>query len=159
MNFDGSFARYKARLVCDGAWQKICINCGDTFNPIVKLTTIRTVLSLAISKSWCLHQLDVKNVFLHSHLSKTVYMHQPPGFHDFQHTNYVCLLKISLYGLKQAPHALYQRFADYVCTMDFTHSVSDNSLFIYWQGLSSLICWWYYSHHIFCAALWPLLLH
>lgn len=106
MNFDGSFARCKALLVSDSAWQKTCIICCDTFSPVVKLTTIRTVLSLAVSKSWCLHQLDVKNSFLHSRLSKTVYMHQPLGFRDFQHLIYVCLLKISIYGLKQV-HMLY----------------------------------------------------
>ncbi|GKD36640.1 ribonuclease H-like domain-containing protein, partial [Tanacetum coccineum] len=48
------------------------------------------------------HQLDVKNAFLHGNLSKTIYMHQPPGFRDSAHHDYVCLLQRSLYGIKQA---------------------------------------------------------
>ncbi|XP_050895280.1 uncharacterized mitochondrial protein AtMg00820-like [Lathyrus oleraceus] len=62
---DGSFERHKARLVGDGAGQQVGIDCGETFSPVVKLATIRIVLSIAISKSWQIHQLDVKNVFLH----------------------------------------------------------------------------------------------
>lgn len=78
--------------------------------------------------------LDVKNTFLHGHLSDTVYMHQPPGFRDSQHPDYVCLLNKFHYGLKQAPRAWYQRFADYVRTTGCHHSLSDTSLFIYLRG-------------------------
>lgn len=107
---------------------------GETFSPVVKPATIRTVLSLALSKAWLIHQIDVKNAFLHGELKETVYMHQPMGFRDPDHPDHVCLLKKSLYGLKQAPRAWYKKFADYVSTLGFSHSTSDHSLFIYRQG-------------------------
>ncbi|GJZ47416.1 copia protein [Tanacetum coccineum] len=134
MRSDGSFERYKARLVGDGRSQRVGVDCDDTFSPVVKPVTIRTVLSLAVSKSWPIHQLDVKNGFLHGILNETVYMHQPMGFRDSKHPDYVCLLKKSLYGLKQAPRAWYQRFADFVHTIGFVHSQSDHSLFVYRKG-------------------------
>ncbi|KAD5508773.1 hypothetical protein E3N88_16476 [Mikania micrantha] len=102
--------------------------------PVVKPATIRTVLSLAISRSWPIHQLDVKNAFLHGHLNETVFMHQPPGFHDKTHPNFVCRLKKSLYGLKQAPRAWYTRFASHLLSQGFRSSVCDPSLFIYSQN-------------------------
>jgi hypothetical protein len=49
---------------------------------MVKSVTVRSVLSLAVSRSWLVHQLDVKNVFLHSTLSETVYYSHPTGFVD-----------------------------------------------------------------------------
>lgn len=131
---NGSFERHKARLVGDGRSQQVGIDCDETFSPVVKPATIRTVLSIALSKSWSIHQLDVKNAFLHGQLHETVYMHQPMGFRDPNHPAHVCLLKKSLYGLKQAPRAWYQRFADFVFTIGFSHSTSDHSLFIYSKG-------------------------
>ncbi|GKE11872.1 ribonuclease H-like domain-containing protein, partial [Tanacetum coccineum] len=133
-NADGSLNRYKARLVANGSSQLAGIDVDETFSPVVKPATIRTVLSLAISRHWPVHQLDVKNAFLNGYLSETVYMQQPPGFRDSQHPDYVCLLQRSLYGLKQAPRAWFQRFAAYAARVGFHHSRCDTSLFIYRQG-------------------------
>ena len=68
-NSDGSFERYKARLVGDGKTQQVGVDCGETFSPVVKPSSIRTVLCIALSKSWSIHQLDVKNAFLNGALS------------------------------------------------------------------------------------------
>ena len=72
---------------------------------MVKPATIRAVLSIAASRAWPIHQLDVKNVFLHGDLEETVYCQQPPSFVDPVFPDHVCLLQRSLYGLKQAPRA------------------------------------------------------
>ncbi|GJZ35072.1 copia protein, partial [Tanacetum coccineum] len=134
LNSDGSFERYKARLVGDGRSRQVGIDCTETFSPVVKPATIRVVLSLALSNSWPIHQLDVKNAFLHGHLNETVYMYQPMRFRDPTYPDHVCLLKRSLYGLKQAPRAWYQRFADFFSTIGFIHSRSDHSFSIYKKG-------------------------
>ncbi|KAJ0478268.1 putative RNA-directed DNA polymerase [Helianthus annuus] len=128
---DGSLERYKARLVVNGKSQTVGIDCEDTFSPVVKPSTIRTVLSLAVSRSWPIHQLDVKNAFLHGDLKETVYMHQPPCFVNKDFPDYVCRLKKSLYGLKQAPRAWYHRFASFVISQGFRSSTCDTSLFIF----------------------------
>ncbi|GJW91563.1 ribonuclease H-like domain-containing protein [Tanacetum coccineum] len=77
---------------------------------------------------------DVQNAFLHGHLKETVYMHQPPGFTDSAHSDYVWLLQKSLYGLKQAPRAWFQRFSSYVIRAGFYHSKTDSSFFIFHKG-------------------------
>ncbi|WJX84310.1 Retrovirus-related Pol polyprotein from transposon re2 [Trifolium repens] len=97
-NSDGSLERHKARLVGDGAGQQVGIDCGETFSPVVKPATIRTVLRIALSKSWPIHQLGVKNAFLHGELKETVYMYQPLGFKDSKYPDHVCRLRKSLYG-------------------------------------------------------------
>ncbi|GKC91524.1 ribonuclease H-like domain-containing protein [Tanacetum coccineum] len=79
---DGTLSRYKTRLVANGSSQQLGIDFDETFSPVVKPATICTVLSLAVSRQWPIHQLDVKNAFLNGDLSETVYMHQPLGFVD-----------------------------------------------------------------------------
>lgn len=70
---NGSLARHKARWVIRGFSQQHDIDCDDTFSPMVKLATIRVVLSIATLFHWPIHQLDVRDGFLHGHLDETVY--------------------------------------------------------------------------------------
>lgn len=56
---DGSIERYKARLVANGLHQQQGIDYSETCNLVVKHSTIRLVLSLAVSNRWQVHKLDV----------------------------------------------------------------------------------------------------
>ncbi|GJY01867.1 putative RNA-directed DNA polymerase [Tanacetum coccineum] len=111
------------------------IDFHETFSPVVKLTTIQAVLSLAVTNDWPLRQLDIQNAFFHGNLKEQVYMKQPPGFIDPQRPNHVCLLYKSLYGLKQAPRAWFERLSKALFDLGFKGSKTDPSLFIYSRGL------------------------
>jgi histone deacetylase 1/2 len=131
---DGSVDRYKARLVAKGFQQRYGIDYEDTFSHVVKAATIRLVLSVAVSKGWSLRQLDVQNAFLHGVLEEEVYMHQPSGYVDNTHPNYVCRLDKELYGLKQAPRAWYARLCNKLIRLSFVPSKADTSLFYFNRG-------------------------
>ena len=78
---------------------------SDTFFPMAKLTSVRLFISMAATYNWSLHQLDIKNAFLHGDLQEEVYMEQPLGFVAQREYGKVYHLCKSLYGLKQSPHA------------------------------------------------------
>lgn len=68
LRVDGTLDRYKARLVALGNRQEYGVDCEETFASVAKMTTVRTILSIATSQGWPLHQMDVKNAFLHGDL-------------------------------------------------------------------------------------------
>jgi histone deacetylase 1/2 len=128
---NGDIDRYKAHLVAKGFKQRYGIDYEDTFSPVVKHATIRTLLSVAVSKGWCLRQLDLQNAFLHGVLEEEVYMRQPPGYESSSTPQYICKLDKALYGLKQAPRAWYSRLSSKLQQIGFLPSKADTSLFYY----------------------------
>ena len=66
-------------------------------------------------------------------------MHQPQGFVDNQHPDYVCRLHKSLYGLKQAPRAWFERFTSHLQSLGFIASSADPSLFVWHYGNNFII--------------------
>jgi hypothetical protein len=134
LHADGSLERYKACYVLWGFTQRPRVNYDETFSPVVKPATLRTVLTLALSRDWPVHQLDVKNAFLHGTLTETVYCTQPVGFVDLAHPDMVYKLNKSLYGLKQAPRAWYSRFATFLCSQGFVEAKSNTSQFLLRRG-------------------------
>jgi Reverse transcriptase (RNA-dependent DNA polymerase) len=65
--------------VAKGYSQTYDIDYDETFAPMTKMSTVRTLVSLAVNGGWKLHQLDVKNAFLHRDLLE-VYMEMPPKY-------------------------------------------------------------------------------
>uniref|UniRef100_A0A2N9HY75 Reverse transcriptase Ty1/copia-type domain-containing protein n=1 Tax=Fagus sylvatica TaxID=28930 RepID=A0A2N9HY75_FAGSY len=112
---DGSVERYKARLVARGFTQEYGIDYEETFAPVARLTSVRSLLAVAAVRHWPLFQMDVKNAFLNGDLLEEVYMQPPPGYPDSQ--NQVCRLRRALYGLKQAPRAWFAKFSSVVMTL------------------------------------------
>jgi hypothetical protein len=129
-NADGSVNKYKTRLVAKGYAQTYGIDCEETYNPIAKMITIRTIIVITIAKGWLLHQMDVKNVFLHGDLQEEVYMEQPPGYVDQTHPNLVYRLKKVLYSLKQAPRTWSDKIGQYLITSGFQTSNANFSLYV-----------------------------
>ncbi|WVY99473.1 hypothetical protein V8G54_015558 [Vigna mungo] len=125
---DGS-KRYKARLVVKGFQQKEGVDYTEIFAPVVKLNTIRSVLSIVASEGLYLEQLDVKTAFLHGDLDEEIYMHQPEGFLEERKRNMVCRLKKSLYGLKQAPRQWYKKFESFMHKEGFQKCNADHCCF------------------------------
>ena len=100
---NGGKKRYEARLVVKGFAQKKGIYFDEIFSPVVKMTSIRTILSLVVIEDLHLEQLDVKKTFLHGDLEETIYIQQPQGYEVKGKENLVYRLKKRLYGLKQDP--------------------------------------------------------
>jgi hypothetical protein len=126
---DGSLDCYKARLVALRNNQEYGVNYEETFAPVAKMTTIRTILALAASNDWPLHQMNVKNAFLHGNLKECIYMKPPLGLFSSP-TSHVCKLHRSLYGLKQASRAWFDKFCTTLLQFSFQQSKSDTSLFL-----------------------------
>ena len=103
-NADRSIAKYKVRLVAKRYTQREGIDYTETFAPVAKFTTIRTMLATTTLKGNDVNQMDVSTAYLHADIKTELYMEQPVGFEirSPEGNKLVCCLKKSIYGLKQA---------------------------------------------------------
>ena len=73
-NADGIIEKYKARFVARGFSQKEGIDYEETFAPVSRYTSIRSILALAAVMKWKIHQMDVKTAFLNGVVEEEVYV-------------------------------------------------------------------------------------
>ncbi|CAI7760722.1 unnamed protein product [Closterium sp. NIES-53] len=129
---DGKIERYKSRLVAKGFQQKEKVDYKELFSPVVKPTTLRTLLAGATIKGWVVKQMDVTTAFLNGVLEEEIFMAQPEGFDDG--SGRVWKLKKALYGLKQSPRQWYLKLREVLEEIGFTPSSADHSLFMLGEG-------------------------
>jgi len=102
---DGSVEKHKAIFVARGFSKVEGIDYDETFAPVARYLSIKSILALSTQMGWKIHQMDVKKTFLNGMIEEEVYIEQLEGFKTFDHESHVCQLKRALYGLKQAPRA------------------------------------------------------
>ena len=130
---DSSIEKYKERFVAHGFSQKEGIDYEETFAPVARYNSIKSVLALAAVMKWKIHQMDVKTAFLNG-VVEEVYMEQPLGFKTHDKQTHVCKLKKALYGLKQAPRTWYDRMNSFLMSLGFTKSKEDSNLYFKVEG-------------------------
>lgn len=119
---------FRARLVARGFTQEYGINYNETFSPVVRFTSIRSIIAIAAQKRMSMKQFDVRTAFLNGELNEVVYMEQPIGFED--KSKRVCKLKKSLYGLKQSSRCWNEKFTKSIKLFGFTQCKSDPCVFV-----------------------------
>ena len=127
---DGNVERYKARLVAQGYNQTYGVDYDETFSPVVRFESIRTIIGMAAKQGLALEQMDVKTAFLNGELQETIYMKQPEGFIEPGKENLVCLLHRSIYGLKQSARCWNFELDKQMKKMGFKQSETDPCIYV-----------------------------
>ncbi|KAL5499747.1 hypothetical protein EMCRGX_G011207 [Ephydatia muelleri] len=131
--------RFKARLVAKGFTQKHGIHYDETFSPVVRFTSVRTLLAFAVQNGMMVHQMDVVTAFLNGTLEEEIYMEQPPGYIKKGEEHLVCKLKKSIYGLKQSPRCWNKVFNEYMTSLSYEQCAADPCVLVRTEGTETTI--------------------
>ena len=121
---------FKGRLVAKGYFQKYGVDIDETFSPVMRFSSIRTILAFAVQYRMLIHQMDVTIAFLNRVLTEEIYMEQPEGYVILGKENLVCRLKKFLYGLKQSPCCWNQKFRDALESLNFRQGQAEPCIFV-----------------------------
>jgi len=138
----GNVVRYKAQLVAQGFSQVPGVDYFDTYAPVAKLPSIRTILSIATRLDMEMHQVDIKGAYLNGDLTsaEVIYMKPPPGYAPDDLGKRVLRLKRTLYGLKQSGRRWYQKLtAIFVDGLGFRRCEVDQAVFYKRKGKSLIV--------------------
>ena len=108
-----------------GYCQEKCLDYDESFSPVVRSESIRSVIAFASKNDLKMHQLDVTTAFLNGELEEEVYVKQPEGFVVEGQEHLVCKLKRSLYGFKQSSRCCNQTLRTKLMVMGFKQTPSD----------------------------------
>jgi uncharacterized protein YehS (DUF1456 family) len=111
-----------------------------TFAPVVRLESIRMLLTYDTHHGFKFYQMDVKSAFLNGLIKKEVYVEQSLSFEIKRYLNHVYKLHKTLYGLKQATRAWYKCLRDFLIENDFRIGKADSTLFTRKMGKYLFLC-------------------
>lgn len=102
--YDGSpTTRYNAQLVARCFSQVKGVDFSETYAPVIKFTSVRTLLSIMTNFPLYLHQMVVVTALPYGKLDEEIYMEQPEGYENGNSEKIGCRLVRFLCFLKQAP--------------------------------------------------------
>lgn len=127
-NSAGQITRYKARFVAKGYAQRYGRDYYETFSPVVRHTTIRYLIALAVKNKLRIYQMDAETAFLQGDLHEDVYMEQAEKYNDG--STKVYHLKKAIYGLKQASRMWNLKLNDVLINFGFIRSKTDPCVYI-----------------------------
>lgn len=97
INQKGEVEKFKARLVVRGHTQREGVDYEETFAPVSRYETIRTLLAASVNEEMHVHQMDVISAYTQGELSNEIYMEQPEQYVQRGEESKVCKLIKSLY--------------------------------------------------------------
>ena len=129
-NPDGSFKKFKARLVARGDMLKNIFD-QDTYAGTVRYDTLRLLFSLVAEKDLDLVSHDVKTAFLYPSLKpeEFIYLRRPNGADDNIMPAIVKLQKC-LYGLPQASKYFDDHLSTVLLSIGLTRLITDSEVFV-----------------------------
>lgn len=136
---DGKPDKLKARLVALCFEQKAGVDFEETFAPIVKWSTVQTLVALVAQNGWKIIHLDVKTAFLNGDLRDEVFMEQPEGSHVPRQETKVYKLTRALYELCQAPRAWYEKIDTYLQSQGLYRNDADYNLYFLRNGTKIVV--------------------
>jgi len=127
---DGSPTSYKARLVAQGFSQRPGVDYDETFSPVVRFESVRSIFAIAAQHDLTIHHMDFTSAFLNGELKEDLYVSQPEGFIVPGQEQMVCRLHKSLYGLKQSPKCWNSSLDSFLLDLGYNKLDGDSCIYM-----------------------------